>query len=171
MATKQKMNNKITKTKDLAKNLGGRPVEYRPEFVGVVEEYLKTVGRGQTVLAKKCDIALLLGCNENTVTEWGKTYPKFSRALLRVELIQKKSLMDDSFYGGREINSNVGIFLLSSNHGMNPIQKQEVDLTLMPYENMSDEKLNVLIDQKYCEVKGKGSIDNKSFEEIIMDNK
>jgi len=139
MATKQKKEKAVM----------GRPTDYLPSHVQKVWDYLKTVGREQTRLAKIVDIALLLGVDENTITQWGKEYPDFSRALSAVKATQKTQLMDDAFYGGREINSNVGIFLLNANHGMHKTERFEGEIKATPYENLSDEELDALLEKKF----------------------
>jgi hypothetical protein len=96
----------------------GRPTKYEPKFVQQVEEYLKTCGRDQTKLPKRVDIAMLLEVDEDTLNNWAKKHKDFFGALSHVDQKQKSTLIDDSFYGGREINANVGMFLLEANHGM-----------------------------------------------------
>lgn len=103
-----------------------RPTKYDPSFVQKIEEYLQTVGREQTKLPKRVDIALLLGVNEDTLNNWAKVYPNFLGALTRVDNYQKSQLMDDGMYGGKEVNPNVAIFLLKANHGLIETSRTEV---------------------------------------------
>lgn len=104
----------------------GRPTKYDPIMVDSVTEYLRTVGREQTKLPKRVDIALMLQVNEETITEWCKLYPDFSAALTRVDMLQKAQLQDDSMYGGKEVNARFGQFLLSANHGMAETTKTDM---------------------------------------------
>ena len=103
----------------------GRPTKYREHFVEVVEAYLKTVGREQTKLPKRTDIALLLGVDEDTLNNWAKLHPEFLGTLTRVDLTQKGQLMDDGMYGGKEVNPQMSKFLLSANHGMKETDRHE----------------------------------------------
>lgn len=105
---------------------GGRPTEYKEEYVLQVYEYLKTCGGANQKLPKRTDLALLFDCNEETLTEWGKVHPEFSAALARVDTMQKGQLIDDGFYGGKEVNPRMGQFLLSANHGLAERNKQEI---------------------------------------------
>ena len=130
------------------KAIRGRPTDYRPAHVHKVWDYLKTCGREQTKLAKLVDIAYLLEVNENTITQWAKKYPDFSRAIMAVKQMQKRQLMDDSFYGGREINSNIGRFLLNVNHGLVETSRFEGEITAKPYEEMSTDNLNQIIEKR-----------------------
>src|SRR6266496_3611301 len=95
----------------------GRPTEYKPQYPQQVIEYLKTCGGSNQKLPKRVDLALIFDCNEETLTEWGKVNSEFSAALTRVDAMQKGQLMDDGFYGGKEVNPRMGQFLLSDNHG------------------------------------------------------
>src|SRR6266496_4329375 len=103
----------------------GRPTEYKPQYPQQVIEYLKTCGGSNQKLPKRVDLALMFDCNEETLTEWGKVNSEFSAALTRVDAMQKGQLMDDGFYGGKEVNTRMGQFLLSANHGM----KDRSDIT------------------------------------------
>lgn len=133
---------------------GGRPTDYRPEYVQMVDEYIKTCGREQTKLPKRIDIAILLDCDEDTLNNWAKQHPEFLGALTRVDNFQKSQLMDDGLYGGKEINSNVAIFLLEANHNMVRTEKKLIgnpDGSNL-FENLSDEQLNQIIDSKIRKV-------------------
>lgn len=104
---------------------GGRPSKYDPAFIKVIEEYLKTVGRNQTKLPKRVDIALEIGVDVETLINWGKEHREFFDALTRVDESQLAQLMDDGFYGGKEVNPRMAQFLLSANHGL----KEKSDIT------------------------------------------
>lgn len=104
----------------------GRPTKYDPSMVRAVDAYLRTVGREQTKLPKRVDVALLLGVDEDTLNNWAKNEPKFLGALTRVDDLQKAQLMDDGMYGGKEVNARVAQFLLSANHGMAEVSHTDV---------------------------------------------
>lgn len=103
----------------------GRPTEFKEEYTQQILNYLKTCGGSNQRLPKRVDLALMFDCNEETLTEWGKIHPEFSAALTRVDAMQKSQLMDDGFYGGKEVNPRMAQFLLSANHGM----KDRSDIT------------------------------------------
>lgn len=110
----------------LTKHPGGRPTSYSPSFVAVIEEYLQTVGREQTKLPKRVDIARLLGVHRETLNEWEKEHKEFSDAIKKIDEAQEGQLMDDGMYGGKEVNSAMAIFLLKANHGMIETNRQEI---------------------------------------------
>lgn len=103
--------------KALAKKVG-RPTKYKPEVFDQIEEYLSMAGREQTSLPSIEGLALHIGVNTDTINEWSKRYPKFSVAIKKIAARQKKQLMDDGMYGGKEVNAAMAIFLLKVNHGM-----------------------------------------------------
>jgi len=116
----QKKSNTITERKV------GRPTKYKPEMVDIINAYLETVGREQTKLPKRVDIARLLGVDADTLNNWENSrdkkdrllYPKLFGALKKVDDMQKSQLMDDGLYGGKEVNASMAIFLLKANHGL-----------------------------------------------------
>jgi len=106
-------------------NLPWRPSEYKPEYPQQIYDYIKTCGREQTKLPKRCDIALLFHCDEDTLNNWAEVHPGLFGALTCVDLTQKGMLIDDSFYGGKEVNPRIAQFLLSANHGMAETTREE----------------------------------------------
>ena len=123
---------------------GGRPSEYKPEYVEKVDEYLatrvdeqyqllKTEGYKTTSWENKIkvklptleDFAQVLGCTHKTLTEWEKVNPEFLLALDKIRNEQKKRLLDSGLSG--DYNSTIAKLILSSNHGMT--EKSEVDHT------------------------------------------
>lgn len=105
------------KTK-LTKHAGGRPTKYYPEITIKIEEYIATTGRENTSLPTVEGLSLYLGISKETLYQWADEYPEFSDAIKRILAQQKKQLMDDGMYGGKEVNSAMAIFLLKVNHGM-----------------------------------------------------
>ena len=95
----------------------GRPTKYNPSILVETRKYLKQIweaGSMPTIegLCEKLDI------NTDTAWEWGKKYKLFSDAIKRLMDIQRKRLIEDGMYGGREVNSTMAIFLLKANHNM-----------------------------------------------------
>lgn len=109
----KKMKNKIQK------HAGGRPTKYIPEVIfPKVEEYILSCGKEQTELPSIEGLAIALDINTDTINEWTKIYPEFSASIKKLAYKQKKQLMDDGLYGGKEVNAAMAIFLLKVNHGM-----------------------------------------------------
>jgi len=103
----------------IVKHAGGRPTKYIPEeILPKIEEYLTTTGREQTELPSYEGLALYLGVVPDTIQEWYPKYPEFSVSLKKILMYQKKQLMDDGMYGGKDVNAAMAIFLLKVNHGM-----------------------------------------------------
>lgn len=97
----------------------GRPTKYIPEVIyPAIEEYISSCGREQTELPTVEGLALHLKVNPDTLFTWSKEYPQFSEAIKKILALQKKQLMNDGMYGGKEVNSAMAIFLLKVNHGM-----------------------------------------------------
>lgn len=100
------------------KHAGGRPTKYYPEISIKIEEYIATTGRENTSLPTVEGLSLYLGISKDTLYRWTEDHPEFSDAIKRILAQQKKQLMDDGMYGGKEVNSAMAIFLLKVNHGM-----------------------------------------------------
>lgn len=96
----------------------GRPTKYYPEVVNKIETYFTTVGREQTSLPSVEGLAEYLDISRETLYQWGKKHKAFSDTIKKIALKQKKQLMDDGMYGGKEVNAAMAIFLLKANHGM-----------------------------------------------------
>ena len=105
--------------KKLKKHPGGRPTKYIPEVIyPKIEEYLSMCGRENTSLPSVEGLAIHLNVHTDTIYEWAKVHPEFSVTLKKIAERQKKQLMDDGMYGGKEVNAAMAIFLLKVNHGM-----------------------------------------------------
>jgi len=115
-------------TKAIAKHPGGRPTKYYPEIINKIDGYFQTVGREQTSLPTIEGLAEYLDISTDTIWRWGKKHKKFSDAIKKVAEKQKKQLMDDGMYGGKEVNAAMAIFLLKVNHGMQ--DKGEVNVQI-----------------------------------------
>lgn len=100
-------------------NKVGRPTKYIPEVIyPKVEEYISSCGREATELPSIEGLAIHLEVNPDTLYEWSEKHPQFSETIKRILIKQKKQLMDDGMYGGKEVNSAMAIFLLKANHGL-----------------------------------------------------
>lgn len=101
----------------LTKHAGGRPTKYIPEAIfPAIEKYLASVN--DTELPSIEGLADFLDVNTDTIYEWRDKYPQFSDTIKKIAAKQKKQLMNDGMYGGKEVNAAMAIFLLKVNHGM-----------------------------------------------------
>ena len=80
-------------------------------------------------------LAIELAVNKTTLYEWAKKHKKFSNAIRKIKAFQKKQLVNDGIYGGKEINASIIKLLLQSNHGM----RERQDIT------SKDEKMDGLV--------------------------
>lgn len=113
---------------------GGRPVEYRPELVQKVQEYIdnhqedesytlvKTEGDKSTTWENKIKVKLptieglatFLGVNKTTVYEWESTYIEFSNVLAELRQLQLRKLLAGGLSG--DYNSTIAKLILTK-HG------------------------------------------------------
>lgn len=115
------------------KHAGGRPTKYKPEFIDMVDAYIKTTGKEQTELPTKEGFALYIGVDDDTLDNWANKKddegrlinPEFFGALRKLMLTQRKQLINDGIYGGKEVNATIVKLLLQNNHGM----KERTDTT------------------------------------------
>lgn len=96
----------------------GRPTKYDIQVIDKIDEYLTTTGREQTTLPSIEGLAEYLGFTVKTLYNWSAKYPEFLQGLKKVEEHQRKQLMDDGMYGGKEVNASMAIFLLKALHGL-----------------------------------------------------
>lgn len=111
------MTTAITKTR---KPGSGRITKWNETYIDKVEDYLNDCTREQTKLASVEGYVRYVGIVKDTAYNWIKKYPEFASAIQKITDRQKEQLMEDGFYGGKEVNANMGIFLLKVNHGMIP---------------------------------------------------
>jgi len=116
-------------------NKVGRPSKYKEEYCDFVDEYLKTTGGQNMNLPMVEGLAIELAVNKTTLYEWAKKHKKFSNAIRKIKAFQKKQLVNDGIYGGKEINASIIKLLLQSNHGM----RERQDIT------SKDEKMDGLV--------------------------
>jgi hypothetical protein len=133
--------------------------KYKKEYISKVDEYLttkkdefyqllKTNGEKSTTwenrvrvsLPSKEDFASFIGVDDDTLDNWGKKYPLFFGALIKITQEQKKRLVDNGLSG--LYNSTIAKLILSSNHGM----AEKTELTGKDGESLfnpkSREKIN-----------------------------
>jgi len=108
----------MSEEKQIVKHAGGRPTKYNSDVFIRIENYLKTCGRENTSLPTVEGLADYLDVTSETIRQWAKEYPEFSLTIKKLADKQKKQLMDDGMYGGKEVNAAMAIFLLKVNHGM-----------------------------------------------------
>ena len=138
--------------KTSTKNKWGRPTKYKEEMCQMVDDYLSDNQdyyqerlKGKWIeeqlkvkLPTLESFSVYLGIQETTLYQWKAKYPKFSQALRKISIEQKKRLMEMSL--SWEYNSTIAKLILSANHWMSEWQRIEhtwkVDMT-MDFAKMS----------------------------------
>jgi len=69
--------------------------------------------------------AIELGVSKQAIYRWAKKHKKFRNAFRKIKIYQKRQLVNDGIYGGKEVNSTIVKLLLQNNHGM----KERQDIT------------------------------------------
>lgn len=127
------------------KHPGGRPTKYDPSFVDEVDKYIERTQNAEKDFPTVEGFAEYLGVDDTTICNWAdKRYkkndekvdpklrgklvrPEFFAAIKRLKNVQKRKLMTDGLYGGKDVNATMAIFLLKVNHGM--IETTHNDIT------------------------------------------
>jgi len=104
----------------------GRPTKYTTDedMIFKIDEYLKTcideynseTKRLKVKLPMLEDFALFIGITDVTLVEWRKEHQKFSSAVRKIEIEQKKRLINSGL--SEDYNSTIAKLNLSANHGM-----------------------------------------------------
>lgn len=101
----------------------GRPTEYRPEYVVMVDHYLAehedTVteqGKLKVRLPTTDGFARYLGVARSSLYLWEKSHPEFSDSLDKIRNEQQERLLNMGLSG--EYNPTIAKLVLSANHGM-----------------------------------------------------
>lgn len=122
---------------------GGRPTNYKEEYITKVDEYLelcqdeefdwtKTLGdkseswehRVKVKLPTLEGFSLYIDASLRVLADWEARYPEFLRALDKIRSAQKERLIEKGLSG--DYNPTIAKLILSSNHGMN--EKTETDI-------------------------------------------
>lgn len=145
----------------MAGNKGGRPSEFKEEYIEKVEEYLATCKDEETTFHKtvgsKTDsyeriikvklptiegFALFLNVAVSSLYLWSKDRPEFSEALNKIKAEQKDRLIEKGLSG--DYNPTIAKLILSSNHGMTDRQdvtsgdEQLKGVVLLPEKEIDD---------------------------------
>ena len=112
---------------------GGRPSEYKPEYVDLVIAYLATQqdipndysGTKKVNLPTRESFAKYIDVSLKSLLNWEAEHPEFLRALEKIDHEQKQRVLEKSLVG--DYNSTIAKLILSSNHGMR--ERTETDLT------------------------------------------
>lgn len=96
------------------------------------------------------ELAEILGVNDDTISEWRKTYPEFSNAYDRLFRKQRGGLIRNGL--AKSKGQVMNIFLLKANHGMIETEKRIQEIQATIYTELPDDQLDALIAQKSREV-------------------
>jgi len=120
----------------------GRPSEYTPEAINVLNEYLKFAVPENMKIPTVEGLALKLGINKTTLYRWAENNEEFRNALDELKMRQKESLTDIGIFGGKEINATIVALLLKVNHDMIEVNKTDITSGGQPiYGGKSTENL------------------------------
>jgi hypothetical protein len=109
----------------------GRPTKYNLEIIKPkIDEYLASCTSENMKLPTNEGLALFLNVNKDTLYEWSKKHPEFSDYLKKIADQQKENLINQGFYGGREVNGSLAIFLLKSIHGLKDSPNNQVNVQI-----------------------------------------
>jgi len=121
----------------------GRPTKYDAKLINPeIENYLSGCTKENMQLPTVEGLAIHLKVNRDTIYEWNKLYPEFSDNLKKIADQQKESLINQGFYGGREVNGSLAIFLLKAIHGLkdNDSNNVNVQVNVQPILGSMDAK-------------------------------
>lgn len=112
---------------------GGRPREYKTEYIELIDDYLndcedtfdKEKNEYMVKLPTVEGFALFVGHNKTTIYEWCKEYPEFSNAIDKIKENQLNKLINKGLSG--KYNPTIAKLLLSGNHNIR--EKTETDVT------------------------------------------
>ena len=109
---------------------GGRPTEYKEEYIDAVDEYLsickdeeKDNGKLKVSLPTIEGFAMFIDVSKRILYNWEQLHPQFLHALDKIRTEQQKRLLDKGLSG--DYNSTIAKLILSSNHGM----REKSDIT------------------------------------------
>ncbi len=109
-------------------NDGGRPSEYKEEYVQEVYDYIeecvkKSKDEENFEMPTRAGLAVRLGRGRPTINRWAKKHDEFRYALEFLDSNQCKELVNGGLTG--KLSSTITKLMLSSNHGM----KERKDVT------------------------------------------
>ena len=130
----------------MTKHAGGRPSEYKEEYIVKVDVYLASredeevqvvkqsnTAKGYEMYDTKLKVNLptiegfasFIDVSKKSLYNWRDKHPKFLHALEKIEREQKKRLLDMGLSG--DYNPTIAKLILSANHDMR--EKSEIDHT------------------------------------------
>ena len=102
---------------------GGRPSEYKKEYIASVDEYLEQYkDLGDTTPTKE-GFAIFIGTTKPTIYAWAEKHEEFLYALEKIESQQGRDLQNNGLSG--KFNSTITKLMLSANHDM----REKSDIT------------------------------------------
>jgi len=110
-----------------AKNPGGRPTKYKPEYCqGIIEFFLKPLQSKKPELPFFSTYAREIKVNTDTLHEWKKVHPKFSEAYKQCKEIQEEVLAKYGLNGG--FNATFSIFTAKNILGWRDVKEIKQDI-------------------------------------------
>jgi len=93
----------------------GRPSNYKPEFNDLALDYIDTYkDKYDHQVPSVVGLAVIIGCAERTLYNWGNKHPDFMHTLRDIVSAQKFALTNGGL--GNDFNSNICKLMLA-NHG------------------------------------------------------
>ena len=136
----------------------GRPSKYKPEFPEMLLEYFGKAPytkEGQDLVANDfpslAGFAIKLGVHRDTLHEWSTIHPEFSDAYKRAKDFQENFVIVNGNKG--LINPAFGIFTAKNVLGWRDKQKDESDVVVNNFGNMSDQELDERLEKLKAEKK------------------
>jgi len=133
---------------------GGRPYEYKEEYVEQVDKYLELMqdeeyavtkfsGEKSESFEQKLRVKLptiegfarFIDVNKSSLYEWESKEPEFSNALEKIRIEQQERLLNSGLSGA--YNSTIAKLILSSNHGMREKSEQDITSGGQPLQNIT----------------------------------
>jgi hypothetical protein len=124
---------------------GGRPSKYSIEMLNKANEYFDNCLK-ENALPFVDELALILDVCDDTLLNWGKEHGEFLATLERLRKLQKVQLMKGGL--NKAYQSNVVLFLLKANHGLDEKKKDKDRMESFKVEFVSPVKT---IDQVIAE--------------------
>lgn len=102
-----------------------RPTKYNNGTLLKAQQYVEDC-RKENVTPFIEELALELNVNDDTINEWAKKHDEFSATIRRLKMLQRLCIKRGALE--KKMQSNVAVFLLKANHGVNDKQPNSLDV-------------------------------------------